>query len=104
MTTFNNGTVRIANETLAFIAKTAAEEVKGVYNPVEGKVLGLKDNQVKLEILNAGINVDLEVSLLDNVDVRKTVKSIQENVKRQMENMTGLEVGKVNVSVDKLMI
>lgn len=101
--TFKNGSVRIANDTLIVIAKSAAEEVYGVYNSSDENPYS-KDNQVKLQVLDSKISVDLDIALIDNVDVRKTVKKVQENVKRELEMMTGLEVSKVNVSVFKLMI
>lgn len=101
---FKNGSVKIANETIEFIAVTSAEEVYGVYHPEEESVDKDKLTQAKLNFTESGLEVSLEVVLDKNVEVRKTVKKIQERVKKQIEVMTGIPVRRVNVSVNKLLI
>ena len=98
---FKNGSVKIANETIEFIARSSAEEVYGVY---EGHVEKDKLTQAKLNFTDTGLEVSLNVVLVKNVEVRKTVKKIQERVKKQIEVMTGIAVKRVNVSVEKLLI
>jgi uncharacterized alkaline shock family protein YloU len=101
---FRYGSVKIANETLEVIAKTSAEEVKGVYKSFDD-VFGKKnDVEAKVFVNNSILTVDLVLVLMGNLDVRRTVKKIQENVKRQLEVMTGLKVDRVNVSISKLII
>lgn len=101
---FKNGSVKIANETLEFIAKSSAEEVYGVYKPEEDVLEKDKLTQANIKITDAGMEVNLQVVLVKNVEVRKTVKKIQERVKKQIEGMTGLTVSRINVSVEKLVI
>ncbi|MBM0046363.1 Asp23/Gls24 family envelope stress response protein [Anaerococcus sp. mt242] len=104
---FRNGQVKIANEILDQLAIRASEEINGV--------CGQEENDSKLNISQHGpkstvthsngkLLIDLSVNLDKNVNVRKTVKNIQENVVRVIESMTGLSVSRVNVSVDKLVI
>lgn len=102
--TFKYGSVKIANETLEVIAKTSAEEVKGVYKSFDDGFGKENDVQAKVVVNDSILTVDLNLVLVGNLDVRKTVKKIQENVKRQLEVMTGLEVKRVNVSISKLVI
>lgn len=101
---FKNGSVKIANETLEFIAKTSAEEVYGVYKPEENSLEKDKLTQAKINFTDTGMEVNLQVVIVKNVEVRKTVKKIQERVKKQIEVITGLTVRKINVSVEKLAI
>ncbi|MDD7305930.1 MAG: Asp23/Gls24 family envelope stress response protein [Peptoniphilaceae bacterium] len=101
---FKNGSVKIANETIEFIAKEAAEEINGVYASEGGSLNKEKQTQAKLVFTEKGIEVNLFVVLFKNVEVRKTVKKIQERVKKQIEVMTGITVKRVNVSVEKLII
>lgn len=101
---FKNGSVKIANETIEFIARSSAEEVNGVYNPEEDYVNKENLTQAKLNFTDTGLEVSLEVVLVKDVEVRKTVKKIQERVKKQIEVMTGIPVKRVNVSVKKLLI
>lgn len=101
---FKNGSVKIANETLEFIAKASAEEVLGVYKPEGPSIEKDKLTHAKINFTEEGMDINVTVSLIKNVEVRKTVKKIQERVKKQIEVMTGLPVGRVNVSVEKLII
>ena len=105
---FKDGSVKIADEVLDQIAIQAANDVYGVYeeNSDEGCIHSLQAKTTKTSIRNVGGNlvVDLDLSLDKNVNVRKTVKKIQENVKNVVETMTGLSVSKINVNISKLEI
>ena len=54
--------------------------------------------------MNGFIIIDLNLVLNADVNVRKTIKNVQENVKRQVETMTGLKVKRVNVEVNSLVL
>lgn len=104
---FRHGNVKIANEILAQLAIKACKEVNGVYNLDDSSVTtNHKDLEPKALVnqLDDKINIDLIINLSKNVNVRKIVKEIQENVKRVIESMTGLTVGRINVNVGKLEI
>lgn len=104
---FRHGNVKIANEILAQLAIRACKEVNGVYNLDDSSVTtNHKDLEPKALVnqLDDKINIDLIINLSKNVNVRKIVKEIQENVKRVIESMTGLTVGRINVNVGKLEI
>ena len=105
---FKDGSVKIADEVLDQIAIQAANDVYGVHeeNSDEGFIHSLQAKTTKTSIRNVGGNlvIDLDLSLNKNVNVRKTVKKIQENVKNVVETMTGLSVSKINVNISKLEI
>lgn len=101
------GVVRIANEVVAVIAGLAAVEVEGVAGMSGGiaggiaELLGRKNlaKGVKVEVGEAQAAVDLFVVVDFGVRIPDVSWHIQENVKRAIETMTGLEVVEVNVHV-----
>lgn len=105
---FKDGSVKIADEVLDQIAIQAANDIYGVYeeNSDEGFIQSLQGRATKTSIRNVDGNlvIDLGLSLDKNVNVRKTVKKIQENVKNVVETMTGLHVSRVNININKLEI
>lgn len=105
---FKDGSVKIADEILNQIADEAAREIYGVYEESEDDsfIHSLQNKPAKTRIrnINGNLVVDLGLSLNKNVNVRKTVKKIQENVKNVLETMTGIRVSRVNVNIDRLEI
>ncbi|MGE5528645.1 MAG: Asp23/Gls24 family envelope stress response protein [Patescibacteria group bacterium] len=103
----SGGNIRIANEVVGIIAGLAATEVKGVAGMSGGVVDGLaellkKKNMakgVKVEVGERQAAVDLFVILEYGAKVPEVAYKIQENVKRAIESMTGLEVVEVNVHI-----
>lgn len=99
---FKFGSVKIANETIEAIARKASSEVSGV---IEANTKSNKEaKNTKVSVINGFIIIDLNLVLNADVNVRKTIKNVQENVKRQVETMTGLKVKRVNVEVNSLVI
>lgn len=101
------GKVQIADEVVAIIAGLAATEVKGVAsmagnitNELVGK-LGMKNlsKGVKVDVLEEVVCVDLKLNLEYGYNIPDTCKKVQEKVKAAIENMTGLEVSDVNISI-----
>lgn len=107
------GTVRIHNEVISAIASLAAMEVKGVIkmggsltsnlyelfskgNLNRGvKVSILSENEIKLEvwiIVEYGVNIP-QIALL-----------VQENIKKAVEKMTGLNIIDINVNVQSVQL
>lgn len=101
------GTVQISDEVVAIIAGLAATEVDGVAsmagnitNELVGK-LGMKNlsKGVKVEVMEGVVSVDLALNIKYGYSIPKTSANVQEKVKSAIENMTGLEVSDVNVSI-----
>ena len=101
------GTVQIADEVVAIIAGLAATEVDGVAsmggnitNELVGK-LGMKSlsKGVKVEVLEGVVRVRLALNIKYGYSIPDTSQKVQEKVKAAIENMTGLEVADVNVSI-----
>lgn len=101
------GTVQIADEVVAIIAGLAATEVEGVAsmngnitNELVGK-LGMKSlsKGVKVDVLENVVCVDLNLNLEYGYSIPEICKKVQERVKTAIENMTGLQVSDVNISI-----
>ena len=105
--TFRHGQVKIANEILDDLAVRASEEINGVHaQNIDKNKLKLQSSGPKAIVNNYSgkLHIDLTVNLDKNVNVKKTVKDIQQNVRRVIESMTGIPVARVNVTVPKFEI
>ncbi|MDD3279175.1 MAG: Asp23/Gls24 family envelope stress response protein [Lachnospiraceae bacterium] len=101
------GTVQIADEVVAIIAGLAATEVEGVAsmagnitNELVGK-LGMKNlsKGIKVEVMEGVVSVDVALNIKYGYSIPETSEKAQEKVKAAIENMTGLEVSDVNISI-----
>ncbi|HHW14198.1 MAG TPA: Asp23/Gls24 family envelope stress response protein [Firmicutes bacterium] len=101
------GTIRIANEVVGIIAGLAATEVEGVAGMSGGlaggiaEILGRKNlsKGVKVEVGEKEAAADLFIITEYGVEIPEVAAKVQENVKRAVESMTGLNVVEVNVHV-----
>ncbi|MFA5882014.1 MAG: Asp23/Gls24 family envelope stress response protein [Eubacteriales bacterium] len=101
------GSIRIADEVVAIIAGLAATEIKGVAGMSGGlaggiaEMLGRKNlsKGVKVEVGEKEAAVDMFIIVEYGVRIPDVAIHIQENVKRAIESMTGLNVVEVNVNV-----
>lgn len=101
------GNVRIADEVVAVIAGLAATEVEGVAGMSGGlaggiaEMLGRKNlsKGVKVEVGEKETAVDLYIIVNFGVRIPDVAYGVQENVKRAIESMTGLNVVEANVHI-----
>lgn len=104
---YESGSIRIASEVIKIIAGLAAMEVKGVAGMSGGMVDGFAEllkkkslaKGVKVEVGEKQSAVDLFVIIEYGTKIPDIAYQIQENVKRAIESMTGLEVVEVNVHI-----
>lgn len=101
------GSIKIADEVVGIIAGLAATEIDGIAGMSSGiaggiaEILGRKNlsNGVKVQVGEKEAVVDLYIIVDYGVQIPEVAKSVQENVKCAIENMTGLLVIEVNVHV-----
>lgn len=103
----NIGFVQIADDVVAIIAGLAATEVEGVAS-MAGNITKEIISKLGMKNLSKGVKVSMEegvavVDLAINIDygynVPEVSKKVQEKVKVAIENMTGLDVAVVNVTI-----
>lgn len=101
------GSIRIADEVVSIIAGLAATDVEGVDGMSGGLVGGIAEmlgrknfsKGVKVEVGEQEAAVDLYLIVKYGVRIPDIALSVQENVKKAIESMTGLHVVEVNVHV-----
>ena len=98
------GKVQIADEVVAIIAGLAATEEGGFYGRKYYQRTGWKTGYenlskgVKVDVLENVACVNLNLNLEYGYSIRKPVKKYRKG-KTAIENMTGLEVSDVNISI-----
>jgi len=101
------GTVKITDEVVAIIAGIAASDVPGVTSMSGGiaggiaEALGRKNlsKGVKVEVGEKEAAIDLYIIVDYGYRIPEVAWSIQEKVKKAVEEMTGLTVVEVNIHV-----
>ena len=100
--------IKIANDVVAVIAGVAVSEVRGVASMQGGfaggitEVLSGKKNLakgIKVEVENEKAKIDVNIIVEYGTRIPDVAFEIQNRVKKQVENMTGLKVAEVNVHV-----
>ena len=104
-----NGTVSFATEVVATIAGLAATEVDGVasmISPSSGlaDMFSRKSNRnltkgVRIDLDGNKVTVDITITVDYGSPIPDVARSIQENVKKAIETMSGLDVHSVDVHV-----
>lgn len=102
-----NGNIKISDEVIATIASVATKEIDGISglslsftDEIASKFV--KKNATKsIKITQDDGNITIDISVVVNYGVRIPDVSweVQENVKKSVELMSGLNVNKVNVIV-----
>lgn len=100
---------RVTDEVVASIASIAAAEVDGVAGLGGGLALGLGEvlgraaaRGVRVALGTREAAIDVYLHVVFGVQIPVVAQRVQENVKRAVERMTGLEVVEVNVHIQGL--
>lgn len=103
------GNIKISVDVVSTIAGIAASELEGVaymHGSFAGGIvekLGAKKSPskgVKVEMTEDSVIVDLYIVVDYGVRIPELAWEIQENVKNNIETMTGLDVEKVNIHIE----
>ncbi|MBR3179767.1 MAG: Asp23/Gls24 family envelope stress response protein [Clostridia bacterium] len=104
------GKVVFAEDVVATIASLAASEVEGVYGMSGstfeglGEKLGKKNytKGIKVEVGTVECAVDMTLIVKYGYRIQEVCQNVQQAVKNAIENMTGLNVVEVNISVNSV--
>lgn len=101
-----NGTVRFAEEVVAAVAFLAAAEVKGVEARINKSDITedrmIKKNMlrgIKVRFCENNTQIDIPITVKAGYKAVSVARKVQSCVRANVENMTGLEVSGVNVTV-----
>jgi len=103
----NNGSIKISDEiipTIATIAVSNIEGVCGLYGSFAGEIvskLGKKNFNKGVKITSTETDTIIDISLTVKYGIRipEVAWEVQENVKKSVESMSGLNVDKVNIHI-----
>jgi len=107
------GIVKISDEVVGVIAGLATTDIKGIVGMSASLVGGItqilsgKKNLSKGVKVSVGENsaaIDLYVVVEYGVRIPDVAVEVQENVKKAVESMTGLNVSAVNIHVQNVML
>lgn len=107
------GIVKISDEVVGVIAGLATTEIEGIAGmstgPVEGitQILTGKKNLskgVKVSVEENSAAIDLYLAVEYGVNIPEISLKVQENVKKAVESMTGLNVSDINIHVQNVII
>lgn len=97
------GQVVFSDEVISTIAGVATQEVEGVASMSAGIVekLGKKalERGIKVDVGEKETIVDIYINIKYGIPIQEIAVNVQENVKKQIETMTGLSVVEINVYV-----
>ena len=110
--TTNDTSLQISDEVVAIIAGIAANEVKGVAGMSGGLVGGITEmlgkknfaKGIKVEVGDKVATIEIYIIVEYGVRIPDVAWEIQNKVKKSVEEMTGLNVLKVNIHVQGVKI
>lgn len=103
------GDINISEDVIATISGIATEEIDGVcamYTSFAGgiaEMLGAKKSPgkgVKVDINDKNVKIDIYIVVDYGAKIPDLAWAVQENVKNNVETMTGLNVDKVNIHIE----
>lgn len=101
------GEIRVVDDVVTIIAGLAATEVEGVSSMagnITGEIVaktGAKNlsKGVRVDVMDGIVTADLNLNIKYGYAIPEVSGNVQERVRTAVENMTGLEVGAVNVRI-----
>lgn len=102
------GSVRISDEVIMTLAGKVTLETKGIAALSQGVVGGIAERLgrknlgkgIRVEQKDDVTNVDISVIMEFGARIPDVATTVQEGVKHELEELTGLHIGKVNVHVE----
>jgi len=102
-----SGNIRISDEAIAAIVAIAAKSVDGVIDMDSGtvggiaEILGIKylNKGVKVDLKGDTVSVDVNIVIAFSRDIIETSAEAQEIIRESIEQMSGLIVDKINLTV-----
>lgn len=103
------GNIKISADVISTIAGIAASEIRGVHGMHSSFANGIAEKfgarksegrGVKAEITENDVLIDLYIVVDYGVRIPELAWEIQENVKNNVETMTGMNVEKVNIHIE----
>ncbi len=106
------GTVIVNDQVLSTIAGLAAMEVEGiasmkgdlVASQITRSAMNSLSKCVRISVADGVVSVQMVLNIKYGYSLPETTRRVQEKVKDTLENMTGLKVASVNISISDVKI
>lgn len=105
------GTIKVSSEVIGSIAMLAATEIEGIIglkgNLVNkiAELFGKKyERGVKVEINEKDVRINLSIIIQYGTIIPEVAAKVQQNVKKRIEDLVGLNVVRVDVNVQSVQI
>lgn len=102
----SHGSVTYADGVIAAIAGLSTNEVEGIAGMMTGFAEKISKKSythgIKVEVEDNQVTVDVFVSVYYGELLTELSERVQDNVKKAIETMTGLEVLKVNIHIQDI--
>jgi uncharacterized alkaline shock family protein YloU len=106
----DSGNIQISDNAIANIAAIAAKSIDGVIDLDGGTVSGIADmlgvknesKGIKVDLKDENVSLDMNIIVSYGSDIGNVASQVQEKVKEAIENMTGLNVEKVNININSI--
>lgn len=101
------GEIEISKDVITTIAAVAALEVEGLVEQSSKSGISSVFNRgssktVETDLEEGRVKINVNIAVQYGYPVHETAQQVQDNVEKQVEEMTGLEVSEVNVDVSAL--
>ncbi len=103
----NKNYLKISEDVIAKIAEIAVNDIKGVCGFTKAKVdfVSLFTKAERMPAIDVDVDgdsvvINLGISVDGNCKVKTVAEKVQQKVKDEIQNMTGVVITKVNVSID----
>ncbi len=91
--------LKISEDVMITVAKLAALDVKGVAS-LAGEISKLKKNgPIKIKIMGDVVAIDISIIIKNTEKACVVAQDVQNAVKENVQNMTGVAVARVNVTI-----
>lgn len=105
-----NGTIRISSDVISTIASVATLEVKGITmsggltNDIAEK-FGVKSSTkgIKVQVNDSETIIDVFIIVEYGLKIPQVALEVQDNIKKSVEGMTGLNVKEVNIHIQGIL-
>lgn len=107
-TPLTSGKTTIAPNVLLTIVSLTTLKTAGVhgFSAIPGGVDRLFSREyqqgIRIEVKEDTVYADLYVALHENINIRAVSREIQTNVKRAIEEMVGMNVGRINIHIEEI--
>jgi uncharacterized alkaline shock family protein YloU len=104
----STGKTTVAPEVLTTIARLSALSVPGISRmaPVSGGVNRLfrrgPSDGVQIEIQDGMVFADLFLVVKQDINVREVSRNVQQQVSRALQDMVGMDVGRVDIHIEDI--